>query len=260
MAFAPYLCTMTHSVEKSSAGARLIWLLMIGCGSAGPAQCETGARTVMAPAVLARAAEARVLATLGAMQHLDDDARPQLHVRAGSPDPRLRLATCTVPLATRLETDRIEQGRALVRVACQQPAWSVFVPVRVETDAEVLVASRPLTRGSTLSANDVRLERRRFSGVSESYVKSFAELGRYRLRRPLAPGALLARDALEPAPVVQRGSLVTLRAEAGAFRIDAAGRAMADAAPGQRVRVQNAASLKIVEGVADEAGIVRLDP
>jgi flagella basal body P-ring formation protein FlgA len=258
--FAVFLCTMWCSVDKPSPGPGLIMLIMMSCGNMAVAEPHARANLVMAPAAIAGAAEAGVRQALGNAASPANDAGVVLHVRAQPPDPRLRLATCQGALATRLETERIAQGRALVRVTCDQPVWSVFVPVRVETETEVLVASRPLHRGSAVSAEAVRLERRRLSGVTENYVKSADELRRYRLRRPLVPGALLARDALEPAPVVRRGSIVTLRAESGGFRIDAAGRALADAAPGMRVRVQNAASLKVVEGVADDVGIVRLDP
>jgi flagella basal body P-ring formation protein FlgA len=260
MGFALPICTMATSVDKPSPRLRRIGLLALACGSLAAAGTRADGGAPLAPAAIAAAAEARVRATLGTAVETSDAARAVLHVRAQPPDPRLRLAHCTAALRTRIETEQTQHGRALVKVACPQPAWSVFVPVRIETETEVLVATRPLARGSTPTTADLRLERRRFSGVSENYVKSADELSRYRLRRPLAPGALLARDAIERAPVVQRGSLVTVRAQSGSFRIDAAGRALADAAPGQRVRVQNTASLKVVEGVADNLGIVRLDP
>ena len=148
-----------------------------------------------------------------------------------------------------------------MRVRCtSSPQWSVFVPVRIESESAVLVLNRPLQRGQRVLAADVRVESRRFSGVSENYVKSPGELPRYLMKRPLPAGSLLARDALDLAPAVERGARVTLRAESGGFRIEMAGRALADAAPGQRVRVQNENSLKVVEGVADTSGIVRLDP
>lgn len=252
--------TMFTAGEKPSLPARLIAVLVTGCMCLPGADRAVAAAAVTAPSQIAREAETRVRLALGAAPAGAGQMTPLLDVRAQLPDPRLRLGQCTEPLESRVETSRPEQGRALVRVTCRRPAWSLFVPVNVETEAEVLVAARVLARGSAVSPSDVRLERRRFPGVTENYVNSPAELSRYRLRRPVTSGALLSRDALELAPVVQRGSLVTLRAEAGGFKVDAAGRALADAAPGQRVRVQNATSLKVVEGVVDDSGIVRLDP
>ncbi len=251
---------MTRNVEKSSNSRRLLAVATMSCAAVVLAAPPPRPNPITSPLAIAGTAKAAVRAMLGAGTAPARDTGSMLYVWAQVPDPRLRLPTCAVPLQARLATERIEYGRTLVRVSCNEPAWSLFVPVRVETETDVLVVSRPLQRGSAVTAADVQLQRRRFSGVTENYVKSVDDLRRYRLRRPLTPGALLARDALEPAPVVQRGSLVTVRTETGGYRVDAAGRALADAAPGQRVRVQNIASSKVVEGLADEDGIVRLEP
>jgi flagella basal body P-ring formation protein FlgA len=53
---------------------------------------------------------------------------------------------------------------------------------------------------------------------------------------------------------------VTLTASAGGFEVRAPGRAMSDAAAQQRLRVQNLESLKVVEGVAESEGVVRVTP
>ena len=48
-------------------------------------------------------------------------------------------------------------------------------------------------------------------------------------------------------------------ADLGGVEVRMPGRALADAQPGQPVRVQNVNSLKIVEGRADDEGMVRVD-
>lgn len=53
---------------------------------------------------------------------------------------------------------------------------------------------------------------------------------------------------------------MTLVAMHGGLEIRATGRALADAALGAPIRVQNVNSLKIVEGRADSSGRVRVDP
>lgn len=196
-------------------------------------------------------------------QYLPANAAPgsQTIVIAESLDPRLQLHHCDAVPTGRLESNAIARGRALVRVSCRAPvSWSVFVPVRIETEAPVLVLTRNLPPGATIAATDATPQRRRFPGLSENYVKSGEPLNAYRLRRPVAAGHVLAREALELAPAVLRGAQVTLRAESIGFRVESSGRALADAAPGQRVRVQPAESLKIVEGVVDNMGIVRVSP
>lgn len=210
--------------------------------------------TDTALADIARAAESAALALVA---RGDTDVM----AKAAALDARLRFPACATPLTTRIDPPRGATSRVLVRVNCGAPApWNVFVPVQIESDAEVLVLRRQRSRGETVTADDVRPERRRISGVSENYVKSADGLAGYRLRRTMPAGALLEREALEPALTVLRGSAVTLVADAGGYRVESEGRALADAAPGQRVRVQNLTSLKIVEGVADNRGVVRIGP
>ena len=62
-----------------------------------------------------------------------------------------------------------------------------------------------------------------------------------------------------PAAGRQRDALTPMYKECG-FEVRAPGMALADAAAEQRVRVRNLNSLKIVEGVADTAGVVRVNP
>ena len=50
-----------------------------------------------------------------------------------------------------------------------------------------------------------------------------------------------------------------LAARAGGLEVRAPGVALADAAAEQRVRVRNLNSLKVIEGVADTAGVVRVN-
>ncbi len=226
-----------------------------------------GALCLMAAAACARASAADT--ALADISHAAESAALALVAprdrtviaKATALDARLRFPACAMPLATRIDSPRGAASRLLVRVSCGAPApWNVFVPVQIESDAEVLVMLRQRSRGETVAADDVRPERRRISGISENYVKSTDSLSGYRLRRTMPAGALVEREALEPAFTVLRGSAVTLVADAGGYRVESEGRALADAAPGQRVRVQNLTSLKIVEGVADNRGVVRIGP
>ena len=71
-------------------------------------------------------------------------------------------------------------------------------------------------------------------------------------------GRAVSADALDAPLLIHRGQNVVLAARAGGLEVRAPGIALADAGAEQRVRVRNLNSLKIVEGVADTAGVVRV--
>ena len=60
--------------------------------------------------------------------------------------------------------------------------------------------------------------------------------------------------------LVRRGQIVTLVAGGGPVEIRTTGKALADGAAGERVRVRNERSNRIVEGVVAEDGTVRVNP
>ena len=232
-------------------------LLLTLCAIAPPPahpQAETSGGGLQPLAAVQRAAEAGLRAQL--------DANLSAVTLAAQPlDPRLRLARCALPLEAGATPPRGSQARALVRVSCRAtPAWSVNVPVEIHRKTPVLVLRRAVARGEALSAADVSVQTRRLPGLASPYLGSVAELANRRTRRPLPAGAALAADALDAALLIRRGELVTLAADASGIEVRAPGRAMADATARQRVRVQNLYSLKIVEGVADSSGVVRVTP
>ena len=96
-------------------------------------------------------------------------------------------------------------------------------------------------------------------GISTLYISNLTEIRAQHLIRPLDAGQPLTRDALAADPVVRRGEAVTLVSDVVGVEVRMPGRALADAQPGQLVRVQNVNSLKIVEGRADDEGVVRVD-
>jgi len=209
---------------------------------------------------IARHAEATVRAALPT--RTEDAAKaPGPRIVARTPDPRLRLAPCAGPLQGTLPSGATSlRGRGLVQVACAGPVrWSVLVPVSIETEAEVLVTRRTLSRGAAPVAGDFEFRRMTLPGFAEGYVTNLEEIRGSQLARPLASGTPLTRDALAAGPVVRRGETVTLVTAIGGLQVRAPGLALQDARPGQRVRVQNVNSLKVVEGRADNQGMIEVD-
>ncbi len=176
-------------------------------------------------------------------------------------DSRLRVAACTAPLAATGKLPRGTQARALVRVACNgNVKWTLNVPVEIHRQTDVLVLKRAVGRGEIIRAEDVLVQSRVLPGLTSPFLSRAADLAGRLTRRPIQEGTAVTADALDAPLLIHRGQNVTLTARAGGFEVRAPGLAMADAAAEQRVRVRNLNSLKIVEGVADTAGVVRVNP
>lgn len=201
-----------------------------------------------------RAAAARFVT-----ERLQHDAATTVHAEAGMLDPRLRMPACTAQLAAFSPSAEIRAAaRMTIGVRCAAPAWTVYVPVTVESELKVLVTLRALPRNASVQPLDVELQLRRVPGIAAGYLTSTEQLAGRHLRATVAPGTALGVELLSPDILIRRGQRVTLVANAGGLEVRAQGEAVADAGPDGRVRVLNLASRRIVEGQAQTRDTVRV--
>jgi flagella basal body P-ring formation protein FlgA len=193
-------------------------------------------------------------------QRMQSDTNPggTVHVQAGILDARLRLASCAQPLQPFAPSELRAAARLTVGVRCAQPSWTVYVPVQVETETDVLVLLRAMPRNSAILPADVKKERRRVPGVAASYLTDVTQLTGRHLRGTAPPGAALTVEQLAADILVRRGQRITLIATAGGLEVRAQGEAVSDATPDGRVRVLNLNSHRVVEGRVESRDSVRV--
>jgi flagella basal body P-ring formation protein FlgA len=205
-------------------------------------------------------ASIRAAAVSALRAELGNTINKSVELEAAPLDARLRLPVCAGEPAGTATQPRTTQVRAIVRVSCASPLWTLNVPVEMRRRVAVLVLKRPVGRGENIAADAVESQIRLLPGLATPFVGDIADLKGRLTRRPLSAGTAVTAEALTAAFVVHRGQSVMLAANSNGLEVRAPGTALADAAAHQRVRVQNAFSLKIVEGVAESEGIVRVIP
>lgn len=187
------------------------------------------------------------------------DSHIKQFVSAAKLDPRLRVESCGLPLQAFEQSATARGERVTVGVRCAAAnTWTLYVPVSVEIEVPVLVLRRALARRARVAMIDVEPETRRMPGNAASFVQDTASLQGHRLKRSLPAGTALTVDMLVPDVVVRRGQQVTLIAASGPVEIRAQGHALTEGGIHDRVRVQNATSLKVVEGVVESDSVVRV--
>lgn len=187
------------------------------------------------------------------------DSHAKQFVSAAKLDSRLRVESCTQPLQAFEQSATNLGERVTVGVRCPAAnTWTLYVPVSVEVEVPVLVLRRALARRARVAMIDVEPETRRMPGNAASFVQDAASLQGHRLKRSLPAGTALTVDMLVPDVVVRRGQQVTLIAATGPVEIRAQGHALTEGGVDDRVRVQNATSLKVVEGVVESDSVVRV--
>jgi len=230
----------------------LLGLLLFGLATQANSQVVPAIEATQSLAAVRRAAEGQLRREL-------DAGRTGVSFTAAELDSRLRVAACPTVLVTTGKLPRGTQARVLVRVACNSTVyWSLNVPVDIHHATDVLVLRRAVGRGEIIRAEDVLVQSRELPGLTSPFVSRIPDLNGRLTRRPIPEGTAVTADALDAPLLIHRGQNVVLAARAGGLEVRAPGIALADAGAEQRVRVRNLNSLKIVEGVADTAGVVRV--
>ena len=181
-------------------------------------------------------------------------ANATIRAEAAHLDPRLRLPACPVSPETFRQVESFG-SRTTVGVRCPAaPGWSLYVPVRTQIIADVVVLSAPLARGAVLTADALRLDARDISTLSTGYLTTIAAARGMLLRRPVTIGTVLTPGLLERPRLVHRGDRIRIRVADRLFAVTSEGEALADAAEGDRLKVRNVRSGIVIEGVVDDAG------
>ncbi len=190
----------------------VVWLGVFASASAQVAPIAQGVPAAPAgrPAPATTSPAQNALTQQAALQaQLMQDIRLWVGSQSGVPPEQVEIA----PIDSRLRVQSCPAGVALdfpfpsrdsVRVRCQQPAWQLFIRIRVLQPSSMVVASQPLRAGQILSDADLRMQPRD-RPVAGSVDDRNSLIGRL-LRVDLAAGAPLLQKDIEDAQRVLRVS------------------------------------------------------
>jgi len=139
-----------------------------------------------------------------------------------------------------------------------QPQTSHTICYQVRRFGEAVVASRQIDRGVVITADDVTTARCEVApGVAFADAEEVIGMC---ARRALRAGEVIARSAVAPRPVVERGQKVWVTAACGAIRVRAQAIACADATAGSSLRMKSESSGETFIARVDAAGRVFVTP
>ncbi len=174
-------------------------------------------------------------------------------------DGRLRLQACGSDLEAFSNNRKIGLGKQTIGVKCNSPvAWTVYVPATVKLFRPVVVVARPLAMNHVITKSDLKVESLDIGSLRKGYINNPRHIIGQQLKYPLAIGTVINPNSLRPKKIIQRGELIMLVAAAGLMEVRMSGTALSDGSLGQKVRVKNLSSKRVVEGVVDGPGVVKV--
>ncbi|BEU87200.1 hypothetical protein TAMA11512_06640 [Selenomonas sp. TAMA-11512] len=129
---------------------------------------------------------------------------------------------------------------------------------RVRVYDRVLVASRNLFPSDELTAADVHLEEREVFGREDKWLRSADAVVGKQPRSLIEMGKVLTKSSVVSPILIEAGTEVTMVSEYNGIEVRAAGVALARGRAGQRIRVRNALSRRVVIAEVINSTTVRI--
>ncbi len=185
-------------------------------------------------------------------------AHERIDINVGNLDSRLRLNYCGTPVAFINQDQSGMGGNISVKAQCESGnVWSVHVPAQVTIYREIAVAGRDIGRGEVISHAHIDTHVVNISNIRQAFLADAELIVGKETKRNIGKGEPFRSALLDAPTAIKRGELVTLESQAGSIKVSSSGTAMADGRVGQKIRVRNNSSERIISGVVISQGLVQ---
>lgn len=199
----------------------------------------------------------RQLAKEYLQQQLSTSNRTDTEISIGRLDPRLRLSACEGKTSAFLPAGSKLRGKVTVGIRCQgDKPWTLYIPTNIKVYVDVIVASQPVARETRLTKNDIVSFRKEVSNYHSGYLTKPDQVIGKVTKRSLNEGDVFTNRNLKAPLLVHNGEEVTIIASVGSIQVRSKGKAMKDAAKGEKLKVRNIRSKRLVEAVVLSPGTV----
>ena len=121
------------------------------------------------------------------------------------------------------------------------------------------VASRPLIKGATVTANDVQLVKLNGTAVGRDSIENLGDIVGRNLTKDIGQGEMFKASVVVVPPVITAGSRVTIVYRQNRLEVTASGIALENGGMGQDIRVRNESSKKVIVGKVSDPGLVTVE-
>ena len=182
----------------------------------------------------------------------------QVSISVHEIDRRISLPACPTPEAF-LPSGGQLLGNSIVGIRCtiDTKKWTLFVPVQIKVDVNLLITNAPLQQGHVLRAEDIGVQKGELTQTS-FMTDPVQAIGKV-LKFSIGAGQVLKQDMLRAPYAVKQGQTVKIQVERQGFKIHTDGQALSNAAEGQPVKVKTQSN-QVVSGIVQSDGTVSIQP
>lgn len=222
--------------------------------SAGPGVAASASQQISASA--SRAAEAEIRDTAGRQgwEEIHIEVEPVMPPEASA------LLACTKGLRTQpTGGNRRLLSRLRYDISCPAaPGWTITVIMKATVNVPVVTSAQGLERGRIIGEGDIALSEQNVAQIADRFFTQPQEVIGQTVKRRLNAGQPITAAALDQPVLVARGQQVMLIIQHQGIEASTMGEALKQGRKGEMIRVRNLSSQRVVDGLVESAGVVRV--
>ncbi|MEE2657229.1 MAG: flagellar basal body P-ring formation chaperone FlgA [Candidatus Latescibacterota bacterium] len=158
-------------------------------------------------------------------------------------------------------TSRPLRGPSVLRVDIQvdgRVEHTITLTADCRLYQDVVVTTRTMRRGGSFAQDVIEIAERDVTSQRHGFYTSLHQLEGMRSSRPIGLGDVVTHRHAQPIPIVHRGDAVAMLVRSQNMVLTTEGVALQDGGIGEKIRVRNADSGKVVYGEIADAGTVQI--
>lgn len=177
---------------------------------------------------------------------------------SGIPD-GYKAPECQSPFSVE-SRNTLRLGRNSIEVSCQHRAsWSLMLNADIEVWRDVVVLRDHLPRGQRINTTNITLQQRNIGDLQRGYYTEIEDVLGNISKRSLKAGTAISPSMIDLPIIIKRGQAITLKAERPGFSVNMNGIALKKGRKGDRIKVKNSNSNKVLYGRVAASDLVLID-
>lgn len=175
---------------------------------------------------------------------VEDYSNVKIHIRKINPN--LTLPSCDKFLTVTLQGKKI-QSNTSVKVTCPgSHPWSIYVNSTIKIEKRIIVSRYELPRQHIIEAKDLTTIERDLHTLRGGYSTTVENIVGKQVKRSIRSGNVIYNYQLQLPDIVKKGDKVHVVAKRGSLSVISSGIALSNAAKGEKIRVENQHSTRII--------------
>lgn len=181
-------------------------------------------------------------------QQFETNPDEDIHVTISQLDEHMKLPSCSTPIEAAMSQPGISSATNAVVLQCKGvQSWSLYVPVKISINTNVVVATHMIRPSDVIAESDLTIQKRDKFAIHAGYFTDTDEVAGHTAASVIPAGGVFSARSIKKIPLIRKKQTVALVVKHGSIEISMTGIAKSDGYLHEYIKVLNPSSKKEVD-------------